>query len=271
MASAQEFSSPGEHMASLSSPGYVDASNYSGTGTGFPTSDVIFSGVGNAIQHGGVAGSSCSSNASSINFGDYSSILKYLSGAINNQKDIVSSNNDAYGSYYDDSNVFNQNSANKAMKFSAQQAQLNRDFQAQMSNTSYQRAVKDLESAGLNPILAYINGGASTPAGSSASGTSAQSAGYMLDEGHTGMSQIISSICSNLPQLMLASATSGIFTSSQSKQLVSNITDLANSVIGGVNSIFSPPKTDSQKWSDKVANTKNGKHITYNPNTNIWS
>lgn len=49
-------------------------------------------------------------------------------------------------------------------------ARRDREFQAYMSNTTYQRAVKDMEAAGLNPGLMYGSGsGASTPTGGSAS------------------------------------------------------------------------------------------------------
>jgi hypothetical protein len=71
-----------------------------------------------------------------------------------------------------DTNNTNLEIANNNSAFNAAQAQLNRDFQADQSATSYQRATKDMQAAGLNPMLAYSQGGASTPSG--AQGVAAQ-------------------------------------------------------------------------------------------------
>lgn len=62
--------------------------------------------------------------------------------------------------------VYNHIENNVAMNYNSAEAQANREWQEHMSNTAYQRAVEDMKKAGLNPILAFANGGASTPGGS---------------------------------------------------------------------------------------------------------
>lgn len=77
----------------------------------------------------------------------------------------------------DQSRRFTQSMLDQDQSFNASEAQKNRDWQEQMANTSWQRAVGDMEKAGLNPMLAYSQGGAGSGSGAQASigmGSSAQ-------------------------------------------------------------------------------------------------
>lgn len=69
---------------------------------------------------------------------------------------------------------FNAAQADKAMQFSANQAQIQQGFEEQMSGTAYRRAVMDMKMAGLNPAMMFGGGSAaSTPAVASPTGVSA--------------------------------------------------------------------------------------------------
>lgn len=97
----------------------------------------------------------------------------------------------------DDTNAANQDINERQMQFNAEQSDITRnwnaeeaakqrqwsswmskvgmDYNTEMANTQYQRAVGDLRAAGLNPMLAYSQGGAPSPTMSQGGGAAATS------------------------------------------------------------------------------------------------
>lgn len=67
-------------------------------------------------------------------------------------------------------------------------------FQERMSSTSYQRAVADMQAAGLNPMLAYSQGGASAPPGSMPQVQNAVSAGLNSAQMASSIAQVFSQL-----------------------------------------------------------------------------
>lgn len=70
---------------------------------------------------------------------------------------------------------------NKAAQYNAEQAEIQRQWQERMANTTYQRTMEDMKRAGINPILAAGMGLSADSVGSGASASISSPSTYMAN------------------------------------------------------------------------------------------
>lgn len=177
-------------------------------------------------------------------------------------------------------NAFNAAQAAINRQFQAEEAQKTRDWQEEMSNTEYQRGVKDLQAAGLNPVLAAYNGyGASTPTGATASGSQASSAGNLLSHVATqqAMYEYSNNTANNLDHWMqIINNGSEVLNSTTEKELNRAVNEQASSAASTMSAYANAEKayntgstTQSQTSGKKTSSKTDTSKIGLYGNANI--
>lgn len=119
---------------------------------------------------------------------------------------------------------------NKALQedqqaFNSEEAQKQREWEEQMSNTAYQRGTADMENAGLNPAMMYASGAnaASTPSGSMASSGIANTS-----SAHSNMAGIINSVANVAHVMNYDKNKNNDMDVGQAVRMISNVANFLN-------------------------------------------
>ena len=128
---------------------------------------------------------------------DYQPNVVYQANQAFDQINATTNANNAWSAAQAEKQMDFQREQNKAaMDFNAAEAAKNRDWQKMMSDTAHQREIRDLQAAGLNPILSATGGnGAAVTSGATASGvTSSGAMGQTDTSKNSAIVQLLSSM-----------------------------------------------------------------------------
>lgn len=128
---------------------------------------------------------------------DYQPNAVYQANQAFDQINATTNANNAWSAAQAEKQMDFQREQNKAaMDFNAAEAAKNRDWQKMMSDTAHQREIRDLQAAGLNPILSATGGnGAAVTSGATASGvTSSGAMGQTDTSKNSAIVQLLSSM-----------------------------------------------------------------------------
>lgn len=143
-------------------------------------------------------------------------------------------------------NYIGQQQTNAA---NAQMAQRQMDFQQEMSSTAYQRGTADMKAAGLNPMLGYSQGGASSPGGASAQ------MGNELGEGANSALSAISTmqeLQSRAAQIELTRAQVGATQAESDLTQAKRMDVLEGIPTHSTERNYTRSRTEGQHWSNQL-------------------